>query len=199
MTVGFRRVGGAIRDVPSGRVVGMTGEKGSSAAFSPSGRILAIGSIEGHIELIPVQNLSAANTPALTAASSVFFGHRGAIGSLAFSPDERRINLRIRRRHGTRMGYHVCGRVSTVSLLRANTGCSRVCRQTKTAVWLPRRGGGRKFRVWRGDPSHTVAITGTHDAQVTAVALSNDGARLVSGAFDGRSCASGRWATPRLS
>jgi WD40 repeat protein len=158
--------------VSDGMVVRRFAPEASSAAFSPDGAILALGSFDGAVRLVRVSDGVWLRT---------LSGHTGSVNSVAFSPDGTRLAS------GSSDNTVRLWRVSDGTHLRTlpgHTGSVNSVAFSPDGTTLASGSSDNTVRLWRvSDGTHLRTLPG-HTGSVNSVAFSPDGTRLASGSSD---------------
>lgn len=143
-----------------------------SVAFSPDGRLVAAGFLNGGIKVWDVYT-------GMTVLS--IEAHLASVNSVAFSPDS--------------CWLVSAGRDKTIKLWDSLTGAEvltlmghpaevRAVSFSPNGEWLASGSHDRTVRVWRAATGQQVQVLGQHKASVTSVLFSPNGALIASGGMD---------------
>jgi WD40 repeat protein/serine/threonine protein kinase len=172
---------GRLWETFSGRLVGVIEDNWWTAvSFSRDGHTIALGGRNGRIQIIDVPRFDRPSA-FQTSPTSDFFGHRGAVRTLAFGSDG--VSLVSGSDDGT---VRVWDTTSTGEYrsFRAEGQVVSVLSMSRDGA-MAASAEGRVARIWQTRPMETLATTGIHDAEITSLTLNTNGSRLVTGAADG--------------
>jgi len=158
--------------VSDGMVVRRFAPEASSAAFSPDGAILALGSFDGAVRLVRVSDGVLLRT---------LQGHTAWVHAVAFSPDGTTLAS------GSSDNTVRLWRVSDGASLRTlpgHTGSVNSVAFSPDGTRLASGSSDNTVRLWRvSDGTHLRTLPG-HTGSVSSVAFSPDGTTLASGSWD---------------
>jgi tetratricopeptide (TPR) repeat protein len=143
-----------------------------SVSFSPDGRLLAAGFLNGGIKLFQVYTGQ---------KTSNLDGHAASVNSVAFSPNSRLLASGSRDKTIKLWNVDSGGEIQT---LRGHDGEVRSVAFSPDGNWLVSGSHDHTVRIWRAVTGREVQVLGEHKHHVTAVVFSPNGRWLASSSLD---------------